>query len=120
MLTYLQEKFIFLSEKLSQEHPFNFKTKLKELFLNADDGAVLHGIHFMQENSKGIILYFHGNKASNHYWGHWGEQLAAKYKHDVVVMDYRGYGKSRGARSFEKMLADSTLFYAYCQQFFAE
>src|SRR5690606_10209613 len=72
------------------------------------------------ENSKGIILYFHGNKASNHYWGHWGEQLAAKYKHDVVVMDYRGYGKSRGARSFAKMLADSTLFYAYCQQFFAE
>src|SRR5690606_41983526 len=110
MLTYLQEKFIFLSEKLSQEHPFNFKTKFKELFLKADDGAVLHGIHFMQEDSKGIILYFHGNKASVEYWGLWGEQMATRFQHDVVVMDYRGYRKSRAERSFETMLADSSLF----------
>ena len=78
--------------------------------MKADDGAVLHGIHFMQEDSKGIILYFHGNKASVEHWGHWGEQIASDYQHDVVVMDYRGYGKSRGGRSFEKMLADSPFF----------
>lgn len=120
MITYLQEKFIFLSEELSQDHQFNFKTRFKELFLKADDGAVLHGIHFIQEDSKGIILYFHGNKASVEHWGHWGEQMASDYQHDVVVMDYRGYGKSKGVRSFEKMLADSSLFYTYCQQFFTE
>lgn len=120
MITYFQEKFIFLSEELSQKHQFNFKTNFKELFLKADDGAVLHGIHFMQEDSKGIILYFHGNKASVEYWGLWGEQMATRFQHDVVVMDYRGYGKSRGERSFEKMLADSSLFYTYCQQFFSE
>jgi len=120
MITYLQEKFIFLSEELSQDHQFNFKTRFKELFLKAEDGAVLHGIHFKQEDSKGIILYFHGNKASVDHWGHWGEHIASRFQHDVVVMDYRGYGKSRGVRSFKKMLADSSLFYAYCQQFFPE
>lgn len=120
MITYFQEKLIFLSDELSHNYQFDFKTNFKELFLKADDGAVLHGIHFMQEASKGIILYFHGNKAGADYWGHWGEQIAAKYKHDVVVLDYRGYGKSRGARSLKRMLADSLLFYTYCQQFFTE
>lgn len=120
MLTYLQEKLIFLSDELPQEHQFKFKSNFKELFLKADDGAIIHGIHFKQEKPKGIILYFHGNKETVDYWGHWGEKLANDYKYDVVMIDYRGYGKSIGVRSFEKMLSDSFLFYKYCQEYFPE
>ena len=120
MLTYLQEKLIFLSNVLPQEHQFSFKSNFKELFLKANDGAILHGVHFAQENAKGIILYFHGNRFTADYWGHWGEKLSVDYNYDVVVVDYRGYGKSTGHRSFNKMLSDGLLFYEYCKKNFPE
>lgn len=120
MLTYLQEKLIFLSEELPKEHKFKFKTNFKELFLKANDGAIIHGIHFLREKPKGIILYFHGNKDTIDCWGYWGEQLASTYNYDVVMMDYRGYGKSAGVRSFKSMLSDCFLFYKYCMEHFSE
>ncbi|MCQ0112702.1 alpha/beta hydrolase [Zhouia amylolytica] len=120
MLNYLQEKLIFKSEQLPKNHKFNFNIRFKEVFLKAKDGAKLHGVHFQQDDSKGIILYFHGNARNIDYWGIWGEQLSSTYKYDVVLMDYRGYGKSKGERSYTQMLEDSLVFYNYCCQFFTE
>ncbi|UOB17437.1 alpha/beta hydrolase [Abyssalbus ytuae] len=121
MLTYLQEKLIFLSEELPREHQFNFNIYFEELFLEAADGSVLHGLHFKPDRiAKGIILYFHGNKNTVNHWGKWCEHLSTKYNYEVVVFDYRGYGKSRGVRSFKNMLSDGLLFYNYCKEHFDE
>lgn len=120
MLDYLQQKLIFKSTSLEDSFTFNFKLPFEEIYLTSTDGARLHGVHFKVENAKGIILYLHGNARSMDYWGYWGEQLATNYRHDVVVMDYRGYGKSSGVREHLSMLEDTTLFYQYCQQFFSE
>ena len=35
-------------------------------------------------------------------------------------MDYRGYGKSRGKKSMEKLYADSELWYAYMKEHYSE
>ncbi len=120
MITFLQEKLIFLSETLPQDHVFGFQSEHKELFLKSQDGAVLHGVHFKQKNPKGVVLYFHGNAGNVDTWGYWAEQMADKYQHDVVRMDYRGYGKSLGNRSMQQMLDDGLLFYNYCLKFFNE
>ncbi len=42
-----------------------------------------------------VILYFHGNAGFARGWGDVGEELAG-YGYDVVISDYRGYGKSGG------------------------
>lgn len=120
MLTYLQEKLIFQSYALPQGHAFQFKQPFKEVFLTAEDGARLHALHFTLRNAKGIILYFHGNRGSVDYWGEWAAKLADMFGYEVVVMDYRGYGKSRGVRRFENMLNDANLFYNYCKTYFPE
>lgn len=120
MLYFFQEKLIFYSKTLPQEYQFQFETKFEELFLTAEDGAVLNGLHFKVENPKGIILYNHGNAGELDSWGAWGENLAKRYNYDVVLWDYRGYGKSRGKRREELMLDDGLLFYRYCQSLFPE
>jgi len=120
MLYFFQEKLIFISSKLPQEHQYSFQSEFNELFLRAEDGAVLNGLHFKVKNPKGILLYCHGNAGELDIWGQWGELLANRYSYDVVVWDYRGYGKSSGKRMQQPMLDDGYLFYDYCKAYFPE
>ncbi len=119
ILLNFQEQLIFRSESLAQDHVFTSEVPFEELFLKATDGAVLNGLHYKQPNPKGVLLYFHGNAQTLEYWGKWAEELSARYQYDVVIMDYRGYGKSTGKRSYNAMLADGLLFYDYCQTKFS-
>lgn len=119
MLAAFQEKIIFQSETLPQDHVFTSSVPFEELYLKASDGAILHGLHYKQENPKGVLLYFHGNARTLEYWGEWAEGLSAKYTYDVVIMDYRGYGKSLGKREYHNMLADALLFYDYTKTKFS-
>ncbi len=120
MLYFFQEKLIFYSGRLPQDFEYQFTTDFEELYLTADDGAVLNGLHFQAENPKGIILYCHGNKGELDVWGSWAELLTKRYSYDVVIWDYRGYGKSSGKRRQQLMLDDGHLFYEYCKKQFSE
>ncbi|WP_420573355.1 alpha/beta hydrolase [Kordia sp.] len=115
MLIGFQEKLIFRSETLSQDHVFTSSVDFEELYFKATDDAILHGLHYKQENPQGVIVYYHGNARTLEQWGKWAEQLSKQYNYDVVIMDYRGYGKSMGKRSFDVMLADALLFYDYAK-----
>lgn len=120
MLYFFQEKLIFYSSTLPREYQYTFQSDFKELFLKADDGAVLNGLHFKVDNPKGVIIYNHGNKGELDTWGHWAELLANRYSYDVVLWDYRGYGKSTGKRRQKHMLDDGLLFYNYCKEIYNE
>ena len=115
MLYFFQERLLFRSVKLPQDYVYQFTTTYEELFLTAADGAVLNGLHFKQPEPKGVILYCHGNAGALDAWGKWAEELSNRYNYDVVVWDYRGYGKSIGKRRQALMLADGVLFYDYCK-----
>lgn len=120
MLYFFQEKLIFYSSTLPQDFQFQFDSEFEELFLTASDGAVLNGLHFKAKNPKGVILYNHGNAGELDSWGKWGELLSNRYSYDVVIWDYRGYGKSTGKRRQQLMLDDGLLFYNYCKNLFKE
>ncbi|WP_298520945.1 alpha/beta hydrolase [uncultured Kordia sp.] len=120
MLLAFQEKIIFQSETLPQDHVFTSSIAFEELYLKAWDDAILHGLHYQQENPKGVLLYFHGNARTLEYWGKWAEDLSKTYNYDVIIMDYRGYGKSQGKRSYDSMLADALLFYDFAKTKFSE
>ena len=91
----------------------------EEIFLDTKDGAHLNGLHFKAENSKGLILYFHGNAGDLQRWGNI-TQFFVDLNYSVIVMDYRGYGKSTGKRSMESLYADSNLWYEYAKKFYQE
>ncbi len=112
MLYFLQEKLIFLSTKLPIDHVFSFSQPFEEIFLTSKDGAKLNAVHFKQEKPKGLILYFHGNAGDLSRWGTIATFFVGK-QYDVIIMDYRTYGKSTGKLSESALHEDAQLFYDY-------
>ncbi len=108
----LQEKLIFLPTQLPQEHTYTFEQPFTEFFLEAKDGSKLNALHFEVENPKGVILYFHGNAGNLDRWGEI-TSFFTQFNYDVVVMDYRTYGKSTGKLSEKSLYKDAQLFYDY-------
>jgi pimeloyl-ACP methyl ester carboxylesterase len=108
---FLQEKFIFKPEKLRADFQFKFDVPFKELFFDPAPGVSINGLHFCRENPKGLILYLHGNTRSIKGWAKYARDFY-RYDYDVVLIDYRGFGKSTGKRSEREMLKDVQFVYS--------
>ncbi|UEG50288.1 alpha/beta hydrolase [Ferruginibacter lapsinanis] len=107
---FLQDKFIFKPEKLQQDFQYKYDAPFRELFFNVEEGVSINGLHFHVENPLGLILYFHGNSRSIKGWAKYAKDFY-RYKYDVVLVDYRGFGKSTGKRSEKDMLTDMQFVY---------
>ncbi|SEK57557.1 hypothetical protein SAMN04487910_0859 [Aquimarina amphilecti] len=113
LLYLFQHKVIFQPEKLPINYTYQFDHPFEEFFLETLDGERLNAIHFKCKKPKGAILYFHGNKGNLSRWGNIASFFVDK-QYDVIVMDYRSYGKSTGDIAEEKLLyEDAQLFYEY-------
>lgn len=102
-----QESLIFYPETLPADYKFNFTPPYEEVSLKMD-GAVIHGILFQTGKPKGVVLYFHGNAGSLRTWG----DIAAEFTtrgYDLLIPDYRGFGKSTGQIKNEAMLLQDGL-----------
>ena len=115
MLYFLQEKLIFLPSKLDENYQYTFRQPFEEFYLTRPDGARLNALHFKREAPRGVILYFHGNAGDLSRWGEVVQELVRR-NYDVVVMDYRTYGKSTGKLSEQALLEDAQAFYDYLTQ----
>lgn len=116
---FLQENFIFKPEKLKLDFQFKYDVPFKEVNFDIEPGVRINGLHFFRENSKGIILYFHGNSRSIKGWAKYAKDFY-RYNYNVVLVDYRGFGKSTGKRSEQKMLGDMQHVYNSLMQEFSE
>lgn len=106
-----QEKLIFNPEKLSDKYKFVFDVPFEETTYETEDGNLLNALLFKVENSKGIIYYHHGNAGNLESWGAKAIDFTSK-GYDVLMYDYRGYGKSTGKIKNEKMLyGDALMIY---------
>lgn len=119
LLAVFQEKLLFLPSKLPVDYSYSFSDDFEEINLTSNDGAVLNALHFKNENPKGIILYFHGNSGDLSRWGTVVSYFV-QYQYDVIVMDYRTYGKSTGKLSEAALYQDAQMFYDYTQKFYDE
>ncbi|HMU09461.1 MAG TPA: alpha/beta fold hydrolase [Ferruginibacter sp.] len=106
----LQEKFIFKPEKLKQDFVYKYDAPFEELFFDVEPGVRINGLHFKVANPLGLILYFHGNSRSIKGWAKYARDFF-RYKYDVVLVDYRGFGKSTGKRNEKAMLNDMQFVY---------
>ncbi len=111
VIVYLvQERFIFKPEKLHAEFKYKYDVPFKELFFDVEPGVSINGLHFTVPKPLGLILYFHGNTRSIKGWAKYAKDFS-RYKYDVVLVDYRGFGKSTGKRSEHDMLKDMQFVY---------
>lgn len=106
----IQEKFIFKPEKLKQDFLYKYNVPFKELFIDVEPGVRINGLHFFAKDSLGIILYFHGNTKSIKGWAKYAIDFY-KYQYDVVLVDYRGFGKSTGKPGEQAMFKDMQIIY---------
>ncbi len=107
---FVQERFIFQPEKLGQDFLFKYDVPFKELFFDVAPGVRINGLHFYREHPKGLILYFHGNTRSIKGWAKYARDFY-RYDYDVVLVDYRGFGKSTGKRSEHDIMSDMQFVY---------
>jgi pimeloyl-ACP methyl ester carboxylesterase len=107
---FFQDLFIFKPEKLRPDFVFRFDLPFRELNFDVEEGVRINGLHFFRELPKGLILYFHGNTRSIKGWSKYAKDFY-RYGYDVVLVDYRGFGKSTGKRSEPEMLSDMQFVY---------
>jgi uncharacterized protein len=114
-----QERLIFYPEVLASDFMFTFPGRFEEISLPVD-GAVISALYFRASHPKGVVLYFHGNAGSLRSWG----DIAAIFVeqgYDVLMPDYRGYGKSTGRIMSEQMLHDdAAVAYRYLLERYPE
>lgn len=112
-----QERMIFQPTPLSQN--FEFWTG-EEVYIPVADEVQLHAMWLRAPRAKGAILYWHGNRGSNRRCLRQAENLAGM-GYDVLMPDYRGFGKSDGKiQSEEQMFADAQAVYEWLQQYYRE
>ena len=118
LLYRMQEKMIFFPEPLPPDYNFRAITgeDFEELWLPRPDGKV-HGLYFPCANRRGVILYFHGNGGAMPDWVDVAPRFLQR-GYDVLIMDYRGYGKSQGNLSQAALLGDADAACVYLMQQF--
>jgi len=106
----VQEFFIFKPEKLKADFKYRYDVPFEELFFDIEPGVRINGLHFKTTKPLGLVLYFHGNSRSIKGWAKYAKDFS-RYNYDVVLVDYRGFGKSTGKRSEHDMLKDMQFVY---------
>ena len=103
---FLQEKFLFKPEKLPSDFQFKYgEQNVQEHNLYIGDDVRINGVHFSVEKPKGVVIYLKGNSRSIKGWGKFAIDFN-RLGFDVVMVDYRGFGKSTGRRSEKEIKSD--------------
>ena len=101
LLFFLQDQIIFQRKTLPVDYAFKFdpdpkQQEYQEHFIKTPDGETLNALLFKTNlSSNGLILYFHGNADNLQRWGKYAVDFT-KLGYDILMVDYRGYGKSTG------------------------
>jgi len=118
-LYFFQEKILFLPTVLEQDYQYQFNSNFEELFLKPEENVTINALHFKVENPKGVLLYFHGNAGDLSRWGTIAQYYVDK-DYDVLIMDYRTYGKSLGKLSEKGFYNDAQYCYDYLLKQYSE
>ena len=111
LLYFLQDYFMFKPEKLPKDFQFHYDNQETEEYnVETRDGAIINGLRFKAKNPKGIVFYLKGNSKSIRGWGKFAVDFT-RHGYDVLMVDYRGFGKSTGHRTQKAIKRDMQVVY---------
>lgn len=111
LLYFFQERFLFHPEKLPKDFQFQYENQqVDEYNLELQDGVIINGLHFKTKRPKGLVYYLKGNSKSIKGWGKFAVDFTL-HGYDVIMIDYRGFGKSTGKLSQDSMKKDALYVY---------
>lgn len=107
-----QERLLFHPSVLAPHHEFTFGEDVHEVTIEVP-GAHLSALHLKRSDPRGIAVFFHGNGGSLDGWFE-QHRLWRDANWDLLMIDYRGYGKSSGTiQSEEQLVADARAAWAF-------
>ena len=112
-----QHLLFFRPEILSTAFEYKYPFPFEELDFDMEDGGHINAIYFKVPNSRGVVFYLKGNSRSIKGWGKFAKDFVSN-GYDFFMMDYRGFGKSRGKRSQARMFNDAQFIYKWLGRFF--
>jgi len=114
-----QHYFFFRPEILPSNFKYNYPFNFEEKTFEMEDGGSVNALHFKVPNSRGLVYYFKGNSRSIKGWAKFSRDFMGN-GYDFFVMDYRGFGKSKGRRTEAKLYSDSQHIYKHLMQSYDE
>jgi fermentation-respiration switch protein FrsA (DUF1100 family) len=83
-----------------------------DAWMEASDGVKIHGWWVRREGSPLVTLFLHGNGQNITYYTPYVQEIVAAGS-SVLILDYRGYGKSSGRPSEQGLYRDSEAGFIY-------
>ncbi len=108
-----QNAVIFEPIPLKKEYQFKLPANSKEIFIEINDAVKLNALLYETLGNDKLILYFQGNAKNLQNWLD-THSMALDWGYNVLVYDYRGFGKSDGhPNGQEQMYDDAEKVYDY-------
>jgi uncharacterized protein len=105
LIAWQQERLLFRPDVLPPSHRFDFGPDVHERWIDVP-GARLNVLHLKRPAPDGVVFFLHGNGGNLDSWFTNGDFYRAANL-DLVMLDYRGYGKSTGGIASEaELMAD--------------
>ncbi len=105
-----QHYFFFRPEILPQNFQYKYPFPFEEVLFDMEDGGTINGIHFKIPNALGVVFFLKGNSKSVKGWGKFAKDYVGK-GYDFFMVDYRGFGKSKGKRNEAILYSDAQFLY---------
>ncbi|MGX5820826.1 alpha/beta hydrolase [Chitinophaga lutea] len=118
VLYFVQNKLIFHPEVLPANYQYKFDIPFQEMLIPLNKKTKLSAVLFTAERPRGMVLYFHGNAHNINRYAKYMPAFTAR-GYDVLMMDYREFGKSTGRLTEQAMYDDALLMYKVARTRFA-
>jgi uncharacterized protein len=115
----MQEKMLFHPHKLDPGHRYLFDVPFEEINYQTADKVSINALHFKTPGSRGVVFYLHGNAGALDSWGNVAGAFTS-HGYDVLIIDYRGFGKSTGKMSEKGLYSDAQFIYNKLKEKYAE
>jgi pimeloyl-ACP methyl ester carboxylesterase len=106
MLSRLIDRVIFQPTPGVDLRPEDLGVDGEEVFLPAEDGVKIHAFFLPHPDASRALLFLHGNAGNASHRLPNAAQLLQLRTH-VLLLDYRGYGRSEGTPSEDGVYADA-------------
>jgi fermentation-respiration switch protein FrsA (DUF1100 family) len=105
-----QDRLLYFPTRRLAAAPAAFGLEADEVKVAAEDGVRLHG-WWIRSGGLRVLLFFHGNAGNIADRLDRARTIVRRFGLDVLLVDYRGYGRSGGSPSEEGLYRDARAVY---------